>query len=83
MTPDEVELLHNDLQEEWREYDFGLEGARRVYHISNPVELVTRPGGSTHRIIDNMGIVHIVPAVGVNGCVVRYQVAEDAKVVAF
>jgi hypothetical protein len=69
------ELKTSDLTvEEWREYDFG----GRVYRIDNPVSLVTRTGGSTHRVVDSLGVVHCLPAPGVGGCVLRWK-SRDAK----
>ena len=67
--------MSSDLQkgdastEAWREYDFG----DRVYRINNPVTVFYRAGGSTHRVVDTTGVVHCVPAPGVNGCVLRWQ----------
>ena len=63
----------------WREYDF--EG--RVYRIENPVAFWSRPGGATHRVEDSVGVVHIVPAPGVKGCVLRYAKREGAVKVKF
>lgn len=54
------------------EYDFG----GRVYRIGNPVELYTRPGGTTHRVVDSAGVVHCVPAPGIFGCVLRWQTKD-------
>jgi len=53
----------------WREYDF----KDRVYRIDHPVMFWHRSGGETHRVLDNVGVVHIVPAPGVEGCVLRYK----------
>ena len=53
----------------WREYDF----SGRVYRIVRPQTLWMREGGSTHRVVDGDGIVHLVPAPGVSGCVVRWK----------
>ena len=55
--------------ETYREYDFG----GRVYRIENPVAFYYREGGSTHRVVDAAGVVHCVPAPGVNGCVLRWR----------
>lgn len=44
--------------EEWREYDF-LNGA--VYKITQPQMLITRVGGTGHRIVDAEGVTHWVP----------------------
>jgi len=55
--------------EEWREYDF----KDRVYRIDHPVEIVYAIGGVTHRVLDSVGIHHLVPAPGYNGCVIRFK----------
>ena len=55
--------------EKWREYDFG----GRVYRVDNPVSVEFREGGSTHRVVGDDGIVHCLPAPGVNGCVLRWH----------
>jgi hypothetical protein len=68
--PDPVGCIRGDLDnEEWREYDFG----GRVYRIEKPDRVYYRVGGSTHRVVDSAGIVHCVPAPGVNGCVMRWR----------
>ena len=53
----------------WREYDFG----GRVYRIKSPITLFYRIGGTTHRVVDALGIVHCVPAPGINDCVLRWM----------
>lgn len=63
----------------WREYDF----AGRTYRIDNPTRLYTRKSGTTHRVVDNKNVVHCVPSVGVNGCVLRWQNKSDRKPVNF
>lgn len=62
-----------EVAEEWREYRFYERdsGARRSYWIDSPRRICIRPGGSTHRVLDADGVVHIVPAIGVLGCIVR------------
>lgn len=55
--------------EAWREYDF----MGRVYRIDNPVLVQFRENGSTHRVTDETGIVHCVPAPGTVGCVLRWS----------
>jgi hypothetical protein len=59
---------HDLTAEQWREYDFG----GRVYRIEKPSALYLRDGGSTHRVVDGAGVVHCVPAPGLNGCVLRW-----------
>jgi hypothetical protein len=61
--------------EEWREYEFG----GKVYRISNPARLFIRVGGSTHRILDGVGIVHCVPAPGEHGCILRWKTRDGFK----
>jgi len=56
-------------KEAWREYDFG----GRVYRIYLPKSLFLRPGGTTHRVVGFDGIVHCLPSVGVQGCVLRWK----------
>lgn len=60
--------------EEWREYDFG----NRVYRIEKPTKVQFRDGGETHRVTDNAGVVHCVPAPGNGGCVLRWKGAVIA-----
>jgi len=48
-------MQKKELNELWREYDFG----DRVYRIEHPKLLFMRlPDGTTHRIVDSKGIVH-------------------------
>ena len=55
--------------EQWREYDF----TGRVYRIDRPAKVEFRPGGSTHRVTDADGVVHLLPAPGFQGCVIRFM----------
>lgn len=64
--------------EAYREYDFG----GRVYRIDSPTSLYFKPGGSTHRVVAG-GVVHCVPAPGVNGCVLRWRNLDMAVPVNF
>ncbi len=65
--------------EEWREYDF----EKRIYRIEAPVKLFIRPDSTTHRVLDVNGIVHLVPSIGLRGCVMRWKPKNPAKPVAF
>lgn len=66
----------------WREYDFcvketGMFGlTRTTYRIEKPVAFFWAEGHTTHRVLDAEGILHLVPAPGFHGCVVR-QIKED------
>jgi hypothetical protein len=65
------------LEEAWREYSF----KDRVYRINSPKALYV--GTTTHRVVDDEGVVHCVPAPGFNGCVVRWLPKEGAREAAF
>ncbi len=63
--------------EKAREYDFG----GRVYRIENPVTLYI--GSTTHRVVDDKGTVHCVPAPGYQGCALRWFPKDPANPVQF
>ena len=67
----------NISSESWREYDFN----GRIYRINSPVSLWV--GTTTHRVLDSTGVVHCVPNIGHNGCVVRWQVMPGFPPVSF
>ncbi len=69
-------LIEADLTvEAWREYDF----AGRVYRIDAPKTLFTRPGGTTHRVVDSKNVTHCLPAPGQQGCVLRWTGHNDTS----
>lgn len=73
-------LNEKDLTSEcWREYDFG----GRVYRIDLPKRLFYNSHGAFHRILDEQGIVHCVPAPGEHGCVIRWKPKDSKNPVAF
>jgi hypothetical protein len=75
------DLISNSLvDEEWREYE--LEGGK-IYRINEPQTLVIRRGGTTHRIIDSAGVVHLLPGPGVRDTVIRWKVKEGQPKVGF
>lgn len=48
-----------DLSEEaYREY---VNDGEVFYRIDDPIALITRTGGTTHRVVDADGVVHCVP----------------------
>lgn len=58
--------------EVYREYEFGhSEYERTVYRIDRPVSVEYMLSGTTHRVFDHNNVMHIVPAPGFVGCVVR------------
>lgn len=63
--------------EQYREYVFGS----TVYRIDKPISLYI--GRTTHRVVDSLGIVHCVPAVGEQGCVLRWLPVDAADPVQF
>lgn len=74
------ELKAHSLEtERWREYDFH----DRIYRIEDPAILYLRPGGTTHRVVDASGVVHLVPAPGFEGCVVRWKPRTETDPVQF
>ena len=76
------ELTAGDLSDEAsRTYVFAT-GHR--YVILAPVTLYTRPGGTTHRVVDKNGTVHCVAFPGPNGdTVLRWEPKKRDKPVAF
>ena len=80
------ELIEKDISwEMWREYDFLVDGGpfHRVYRIENPKKLFYRVGGTTHRVVDEFGVAHCVPAPGQQGCILRWQNLVGDKPVNF
>jgi len=79
-------------KESWREYEFGPMDNRVIYRINNPVTLLLRRTlnddgtvefGTTHRVVDKDGVVHCVPEVGLQGCVLRWENPEGLPRVHF
>lgn len=69
-----------DISDElWREVE--IDG--RTYRIDNPVTLVTRRGGSTHRVIDREGVVHCYAAPEGGRSVIRWKSREGKPPVKF
>ncbi len=59
------------LTEEYREYD--IPGRDEPYKIDAPVKLFISESGTTHRVLDQHDVVHCVPTVGKDGCVLRWK----------
>lgn len=64
-----LQKIELDEAEKWREYDWGT----RVYRINDPICIYYHEGGTTHRVVDLNGVVHLVPAPGHMDCVVRFE----------
>jgi len=76
-----INLKEFDITTElWREYDWPARSTS--YRIEQPVTLFLRSGGTTHRVLDSNGVVHCVPSVGVQGCVLRWK-GKDGHDVSF
>lgn len=67
--------------EVWREYD--LPDREVAYRINAPSKLYLKEGGTTHRVVDEKGIVHCVPAPGFQGCVLRWKPKKSNNPVEF
>ncbi len=79
-------MISNDLSdEEWREYEFPVSDFDKkiVYRIHDPKTLFYRVGGSTHRVLDSAGVVHLLPGPGFRGCVIRWKPRNTTAPVAF
>jgi len=74
-------LERKDISNElWREYEFG----GKIYRIDNPKLLFIRvPDGTTHRVLDDKGVVHCFPIPGAHGCVLRWKPSNPEKPVDF
>lgn len=90
MAPIDASITEHDLTgEDWREYVWSCDrDTEHVHRINKPAKLFLkkypdgRPG-TTHRVLDADGIVHIVPAIGLLGCVVRCKPKDAASPVRF
>jgi hypothetical protein len=80
------DLIEHDIShEDWREYEWTdpATGNTRVYRIDGPARLFIRPGGTTHRVVDGVGVAHCVPSLGQLGCALRWKNPEHAEPVNF
>ena len=76
-------MERQDLTKElWREYEWPVHlQFYRTYRIKNPVALWV--GKTTHRILDETGVVHCVPTVGEKGCALRWENKDPDNPVSF
>ena len=65
--------------EEWRE----VKMAEDVYRIDNPVTLIIRRGGTTHRVVDDTGVVHCYVAPESGKSVLRWKSKDGLPPVRF
>lgn len=71
-------VIKDITSEAWREYEHG----GIVFRINNPVALIYRKEGTTHRVVDENGISHCHPMPG-NGCALRWSNVDILNPVAF
>lgn len=70
-------------KEEWREYEWrDPKVGTVVYRIERPVKVYFGKGHSFHRVFDGR-IVHLVPAPGTMGCIVRWEPGDKKNPVQF
>lgn len=69
--------------EEWREYVWQSFGEKQVVRIDNPVKLITRKGGKTHRVVDAAGLTYCVPAPETCGVCLIWKSKDKKKPVNF
>ena len=81
-TDQDPTLAPSDISaEKWREYEWIADGVARTYRIEAPKSLYR--GLTTHRVVDDLDTVHLVPAPGHFGCVIRWAPKDPAKPVQF
>lgn len=78
MNPDDY-ITADISAEEWREVDLG----NRSYRIYNPVTLIYRRGGATHRVVDATGVVHCYPAPETGLSILRWMPRDPKAPVQF
>ena len=69
----------------WRNYRWRdpISGEFVAHRISKPFTLYYEQGHTTHRIVDEDGIVHCIPAPGYFGCVLTWQNPPETAPVSF
>lgn len=75
-----VDYTEADISDEvWREVQLTVGS----YRINNPVTLIMRKGGSTHRVVDASGVVHCYAAPETGKSILRWKAKEGAVPVRF
>ena len=65
------EYITADISKElWREVE--TKGLPK-YRINNPITLIIRKGGSTHRVVDSEGIVHCYASPETGNSIIRWK----------
>lgn len=60
-----------------------ISGNMIEHRINKPITLFYASGHTTHRVVDSVGIVHCIPAVGYFGCVLYWENEDKTKPVNF
>ena len=77
--PDDKYIKANISGEEWRE----VETVNGTYRIENPIALIIKIGGKTHRVVDSEGIVHCYVAPESGRSILRWKPREGTPSVQF
>lgn len=77
--PDSKYILADISDEEWRE----VQTVWGTYRIDSPVTLILRKGGSTHRVVDEQGVVHCYAAPETGNSILRWKAKEGKEPVRF
>jgi hypothetical protein len=75
--PDSKYIEADISDEVWREVE--LSGGIK-YRIDNPVRLIIRKGGSTHRVVDATGVVHCYAAPETGNSIIRWYTGKSNPV---
>ena len=74
--PDSEYIKADISDEEWRE----VQTPFMSYRINHPVTLIIRKGGSTHRVVDEDGVVHCYASPETGRTVLRWKAKNDVPV---
>jgi hypothetical protein len=74
-------LSRRDLHDQvaYLDFEFGPETHRATWVVRMPVSIFVPDDGRTWRVLDQHGVVHVLPAPGYLGCVVRYEKVPGAE----
>lgn len=79
-----------DAYDTYSEYDISHEAYREIHYtnghvhrIDDPVSLVIRQGGSTHRVVDAKGVVHCYVAPESGKCTLIWKSRNPARPMEF
>jgi hypothetical protein len=67
-----TELVFATLEDDWREYDYVVDGKVVTFRVVNPRHLNVHPQHGAHRLLDANGVAHYMPG---NFTALRWKVA--------